>query len=347
MSTLALGTLHIEVFRGLRGVELLNPGRFNLLVGPNNSGKTSALEAIAYFCRPTDPAHWGRLSQGRLGVRSVSPLPERFLACFPKTPRLEKEVYLQAEGAQHQVISARVTCQLRDLITEGDSLFPKRRARFEWRAEFAARAPDVSSLVLDTGQASVSLEPYAGPSINHQSVHTTAHRADESYAADWSALAGTALQGEVVEIIQALEPDIVDFQNVVRLPQGSSELEAIHKRLGACALSMFGDGLRRALVYALGLIHARGGVLLIDEVEMALHVSALERVYGWLREMCERLNVQLFVTTHSLEAVEALLGATPSEDTVCYQLGEQGRVVRRWQGALLGRVVRRRGLDVR
>ena len=48
---LPLETLTIHQFRGLRDVELRGLGRFNVLVGLNNSGKTSVLEAIATYAR--------------------------------------------------------------------------------------------------------------------------------------------------------------------------------------------------------------------------------------------------------------------------------------------------------
>lgn len=45
-----LKTVKIENFRGFESFELQNLGRLNLLVGKNNSGKTSILEAIRLLC---------------------------------------------------------------------------------------------------------------------------------------------------------------------------------------------------------------------------------------------------------------------------------------------------------
>ena len=54
----ALDRLTIQRFRGLQDLTLDRLGRINLLVGPNNSGKTSVLEAISIFCRPRDLRGW-------------------------------------------------------------------------------------------------------------------------------------------------------------------------------------------------------------------------------------------------------------------------------------------------
>jgi hypothetical protein len=57
--------LHINAFRGLRNVRLEQLGRVNLLVGGNNSGKTSVLEAAMLFGRPADSRTWMQASGGR------------------------------------------------------------------------------------------------------------------------------------------------------------------------------------------------------------------------------------------------------------------------------------------
>jgi AAA15 family ATPase/GTPase len=49
-----LQSITIHQFRGLRDLELKDLGRINLLVGINNSGKTSVLEALSIYCHPLD-----------------------------------------------------------------------------------------------------------------------------------------------------------------------------------------------------------------------------------------------------------------------------------------------------
>ena len=44
-----LKSVKIENFRGFKSFELQQLGRINLLVGENNTGKTSILEAIQAF----------------------------------------------------------------------------------------------------------------------------------------------------------------------------------------------------------------------------------------------------------------------------------------------------------
>lgn len=51
-------SLHIQSFRGLRDLQLEACGPVNLLVGGNNSGKTSILEALLLLASPEDPRQW-------------------------------------------------------------------------------------------------------------------------------------------------------------------------------------------------------------------------------------------------------------------------------------------------
>ena len=60
-----LNSFQIEAYRGLHGLGFADFGRLNLLFGPNNSGKTSVLEGLGTFCRPTDSQHWLKSRQLR------------------------------------------------------------------------------------------------------------------------------------------------------------------------------------------------------------------------------------------------------------------------------------------
>ena len=50
-----ISSLHIEGYRGFDKFEMTDLGRVNLLVGTNNSGKTSVLEAIYLPISAGDP----------------------------------------------------------------------------------------------------------------------------------------------------------------------------------------------------------------------------------------------------------------------------------------------------
>lgn len=156
-------------------------------------------------------------------------------------------------------------------------------------------------------------------------------------------------QEKVRELLRSLDSRLVDLE--ILAPRGQPVLFLQDAVAGLAPLSAFGDGIRRTLLLALALPRLAGGVLLIDELETAIHVSALGKVFRWLVDACKQYNVQLFATTHSLEAVDAILAAdtTPEEDIVGFRLEreEERTVARRYGEDLLKRLRYERGLDVR
>ena len=112
---------------------------------------------------------------------------------------------------------------------------------------------------------------------------------------------------------------ILDSPGISLLPVYEIYIE--HGELGLTPLSTFGDGVRRLVFIALQLIQLKNGILLIDEPGTAIHTEALQDTFQWVFKWCKELNIQLFATTHSLEAVDAILAVTESDsDLVLYRL---------------------------
>jgi len=64
-------------------------------------------------------------------------------------------------------------------------------------------------------------------------------------------------------------------------------------------ISSMGDGMWRLLGLTLALVRARGGVLLVDEIDTGLHHTVMERMWRLVIESAEQLGTQVFATTHS------------------------------------------------
>jgi AAA15 family ATPase/GTPase len=94
-----------------------------------------------------------------------------------------------------------------------------------------------------------------------------------------------------------------------------------HKRLGLAPLNCFGNGLRRALLIATTVQLSRNGMLLIDDLETAIHPQLERQVFAWLVQVCAEQNIQVFATTHSLETLDAMLEASGNlVDLIVYRL---------------------------
>ena len=88
--------------------------------------------------------------------------------------------------------------------------------------------------------------------------------------------------------------------------------------------------MNRLFGIALSLANAEGGVLLIDEFENGLHYSVQPDVWRMIFNMSERLNIQVFATTHSKDTVHAFQEAaaeSPEEGTLIHLTSRNGESI--------------------
>lgn len=350
--------LSITAFRGLRQLTLEKLGRVNLLVGFNDSGKTSVLEAIALMARPLDPTWWLRLAQQR--EPSQRPLQRlsrveriRWLFAPGEQPDGEPtEMVINAEGRTplkqvavwfKRVVAIRTPNRMveEEFETSGALLQVNFSTADTWQSRTFTLWQDESVRATDT-------EPeLAGPHCEvvlpyHHWMPTIPLRGYSQ-----ARLEGTS--EDLTRLLSLIDPEIRGLE--ILQPEEEPVLYVTHATHGPVPLSVYGDGIRRTLLLAEAVVRAKGGLLLVDEIETGIHVSALGGVYSWLVRVCRELDVQLFVTTHSLEAIDALLAAdtTPEEDVVGFKLGRhEGRsVAKRYGEGQLKWMRFERGLEVR
>ena len=77
-----------------------------------------------------------------------------------------------------------------------------------------------------------------------------------------------------------------------------------------------GDGMNRLLGISLCLTEAKGSCLLIDEVENGIHWSVQPKLWKLIMATAERLNVQVFATTHSSDCVTGFAKAAVENEDV-------------------------------
>lgn len=86
-------------------------------------------------------------------------------------------------------------------------------------------------------------------------------------------------------------------------------------------LSSYGDGIKKVLSIASGIAEAVNGILLIDEVETAIHSRHFDEIFRFIVSACRKFHVQVFITSHSMEAIDGFLSiqdyaASAKEDPV-------------------------------
>lgn len=371
-------SISIESFRGLENVKLDGLKQVNLLVGGNNSGKTSILEAIAVLYAGTDVAQWLDVSLVR-EVRTFAsspdsmPLLDTISWMFPS-----KDVGLWDHDCAGKIIlsadtqggdrklSASVK-PFEGFLSEKELTGYMRHLRNQNPGEPVAdhgveleidySAPN-DGLFNDEGTKVFQIWSQRGfrmlrrrpekkpivqyiPPYGHRNSTTNISALSRSLKDDNANMLNdlmTSLDGRISGV------ELVTSENGHR-PQIAVRLQ--DRRL--VPLSVMGDGTRRALSISLSILASEKGILLIDEIEAAFHVSAFSKVFDWLMMASGKYQVQIFATTHSLEAIEAIAKSSSDEHSLsAYAIGsEYGQVSRRYTGGMLQRLVVEAGLDIR
>ena len=344
-----LDNLTIHRFRGLRDLTLQDLGQINLLVGANNSGKTSVLEAISTYCRPLDPLEWLNTSWRREIKSSRKPQLDALRWLFPQNSEFshihlyEGETYVSSNGTFPVRESRAIyrefegVSELTDKENNTESQLEIDEIEFDnilRGAELELKVTTFVTTIFGPEELSVSFEIWENQRFINRKNRSTAvlpidtvtpfsHRIEQLQVSLLSEAIFLGIKPEVIKLLQLMDSEIIDLE--ILSPNGKRpSLYIDHKRLGISPLSVFGDGVRRLLFIALTLAKVRGGVLLIDEIETAIHSEALRSSFAWLVQWCQRLNVQLFATTHSLETIDAILDASESEtDLVLYRLEKE------------------------
>jgi hypothetical protein len=386
----------IHRFRGMREAKFEKLGQINLLVGGNNSGKTSALEALSIFCDPLNPRTWSSTSSARdtgplawsLSDRVLWLFPQEGLfpheELFPQSRKVSKgesvgnadaALLLSASGQyslkEISVRYERFSEVIKDRIPrfvvgeesgQRDDLSLEEREREveAVRVEIDAALKNKARLFPEEKLTASYKFPDYGilpkrsrgevPSLPIRSIHGCSHRSSGVPSELWTDVIYADAKLQTIKLLQLFDPDIQDL-DIISPSERVPSISIKHKKLGRAPLSAFGDGLRRVFTLASAIPGAKDGLLLIDELEIAVHTRMLEKTFGWLVDFCCQYNVQLFATTHSLEAVDAIIEACKGKeiDLVGYRLQKDDTrtTTKRFDKAYLEQLREELGVDLR
>jgi predicted ATPase len=156
----------------------------------------------------------------------------------------------------------------------------------------------------------------------------------------------------VLQALHTIEPRIERIASIgtyktwsARDLRGGIAMMVAGKRI---PIGSMGDGIWRLLGVALALVQARGGVLLVDEVDTGLHYSVLVDMWRLVLETARTLDVQVFATTHSRDCYEALAAVSEAGRTdISLQRIERGKTEAIAFSEAELRQAAERGLEVR
>jgi hypothetical protein len=302
----------IKNFRCFRELKLDPLARINLIAGKNNSGKTALLEAIHLHSYPRDCSLPFKINVSR-GINEEKKFDSD--SCL--------WLFHDKDGAS-------------EIVLRGQFQSTEERLLQMWLMDSAAveeRFPELSPMIrqvprspfagsdrllilhgqtkgLDTyviadphstgiGSVGSSILPWDGPSLFLPS----SGRSPEEDTTAFSDLEQSNRQDEILPSLRILEPRLQRLAILLL-----AERPAIHGHIGLSSqvpVQFMGEGIRRLLSILLAIHQAKGGNVLIDEIENGLHHSVMVQVWQAIADAARRADVQVFATTHSYECIQA------------------------------------------
>ncbi len=310
-------SLHLENFRGFPHYEVGKLGRINLFVGTNNSGKTSLLEAIELLVAEGDALTlWNSLSRrGESLLVDDQREDQRKLDVshlfWGHSPEIGSKLTIQAHtDSGSQALSA----ILRD--TTATDMFSSSELTailmLEWESN---KRHETNEIHLNDGFAMSGgpmrwrarrMKPSAPPIV----FITTDSLSQYDVTEALSAVVLDPEEGLVIQALQLIDPSIERIAPVFsRSPSATSKGGVVIKSSKyptRLPIGTMGDGIWHLMSLALAMVRARGGVLLVDEIDTGLHYSVMENMWHLVQQTARRLDVQVFATTHSSDCWKAL-----------------------------------------
>ncbi len=346
VSSIPLSDFEVSNFRGFRQLKLSRLGRVNLIVGKNNVGKTSLLEALSLYAQRGSPSFiWDMLEARNESSRIRG--TKRNTADIQK--RIEDIRYLfygrRDIKEQSQTISLGPGTA-RETLTMSIGWYALQTNEQGLRRLQSLPSPDLASVEnlvlglavqygneLDTiyhlDRYIDSLRRPIPEPAGIRSIYVPANGLDENEIGKcWDNITLTELQHHVIDALRIIEPKLEGL-NLITDSESRNERIPVIKLTDSAEripLRSLGEGMNRLLGISLAVSNCADGILLIDEIESGLHYSVQHAMWSLVIALARRLNVQVFATTHSWDCIEGFLQATledRQEEGILIRLGRK------------------------
>lgn len=298
-----LSYLNIKKFRGISNLEIENLVNINIIVGDNNSGKTSLLESIAFLEKP-DSIKNMLLNASRRDSNKISKF-ELFLEMFPKNQNNIRDIQIESI-----INNIKNELKIEGKISEVVD-FNSRNSYFDSKVfeGYVNLKKDNEEILNKEIYIQENKQMRSSEDLNLIKIiyMTPYDHFIENMLNNTIEVIKEGDKDKIVKLLKLFDENIIGFEVLPNLKQNSSSIYINHKIYNLMPLSSFGDGVKKVLTLASGLINAKNGILLIDEIETAIYKDMINDVFKWFVKSCMEYNVQLICTTHSLEVIDSIV----------------------------------------
>lgn len=321
-----ISKLTLERYRGFESYSLADLARVNLLVGPNNCGKTSILEAIHFLAAQGDPRALIQSThrRGEVLVTSSHDGADDYRTREPYDISHQFFGHRFEVGSHFQISSDDELGHIVATIGqaeggESEDLFDVETGRTQTlvlRIEGGGHG-GISLAVNDDGSFSWNpraLRKAAADAPSHARpvrFVTVDSLAPNVMASMWDKVLVDGHESEVIRAMQILEKDLRSIyflsSNGLHRFRGSPGIVlGFNMRRQRVPMGSHGDGMRRLLALSLSLTQLPNGLLLVDEIDTGFHWTIMRDMWKLVFETAQESGIQVFATTHSYDCIREL-----------------------------------------
>ncbi|WP_122638642.1 AAA family ATPase [Romboutsia sp. Marseille-P6047] len=338
-----IDSIEIHNFKGIEDLILSDMKSINILIGDNNSGKTSVLEAISFLERPFDFSMHLKIAGRKYIQRGIryNEIQGIFNDCD-----LEKEIDIIADTNNG---SCKLNIKGEEELTsieEGDYISIEQGPLYKFNLKYK----------FNDKMKKYSVESYKSNNLNlirdkREFLNISYLVPIDTYVLGnlFKSLDSVIKKGQkevLIDLLKLFDENIVDINFT-----SDKEIYITKKNKEIMNMSSFGDGLKKSIALISKLIEAQNGILLIDELETGIHKDLLGKVFKSIIKNIKKYNIQIIATTHSIEILEILLENLDEnlDDIALYRLEEfrNKHYVRQFSGKDAYEIVIQGGGDLR
>jgi len=307
-----LQNIKIKSFRGFDDLEIDGFNQINLLIGKNNSGKSSILEAIFLLIGMSNPILPESINRLRgLNIKTA----DEFKFLFHKLKLINRPEF---EGVFSDESSR--SLKYNPIFSKtGNDGGSKKIGVNELTIDASTASPNMTGLELEFYLKNRHDQRKAYKSSIIFNLPEIIQNQNTKYKEDLHAVLITGNSNEAnaltrySEIVKRKKGDIVlkaiqkidnNIESINPLPDG---LYFSYKDIDELVPSnIAGDGVRKYLNIVTTIAEKSNSIVLIDEIENGLHYSAHKSLWESIIAISNEFKVQLFITSHNIETLKCL-----------------------------------------
>lgn len=327
----------IDDYKCLKEISFSDLKRINIFAGSNNSGKTTLLEAIYLLCYQNTFAGLNEI------IRLRGKTPENKMDSQWFVEQIPKNIEISGifDGIYGEVTIKHFYEDTSDFDSTGyiesinlESVYDKVEQSSKVR-------------IFDNKERSTISR---GNKILCPVVFSSPFFLNEPYR--YSIFYSKAVKTKLIEkILSFIRSSVLPNMQDIRLVDELQRFRVLDNDFKtAMDLSSYGEGIQRIFFISLLFASAENGVLLIDEIENAIHVELLGVFAQFIEQLALEFNVQVFFTSHSKECIDSFVYNIKDLDSITYTslIKQNGNVTaKKYLGKEYKRLVKISDTDLR